>query len=283
MRAAEERIAAGHRLANTPCGTIEYGEQGRGRPVLVLHGAGGGYDQGLLVAHALRGDFRVIAPSRFGYLGTPIPEDGSLAAQAMAYACLLDALKIDRVAVVAGSAGGPSALQFALRYPDRVDALVLVSAISTLRPIREETGGPSSAQLSDFAYWLAVTFQPNAVLKVLGIPGESLRHLSKTEYDRMLVALRTMQPMSRRLPGMNHDAIEQGKPEAAALPIEKITAPTLVVHATDDALIPFAQGRHSADHIPGARLLSVEHGGHFAFVLDAPAAEIRAFLVSESR
>ena len=98
----------------------------------------------------------------------------------------------------------------------------------------------------------------------------------------MLVALDTMQPMSRRLPGMEHDAIQQALPAVEALEIENITAPTLVVHATDDALIPFAQGQYSADHIPDARLLSVDYGGHFAFVLDAPSAEITAFLAQHS-
>ena len=53
MRAAEARIAEGSKIADTACGAIEYGERGTGIPVLVLHGAGGGYDQGLLVADQL--------------------------------------------------------------------------------------------------------------------------------------------------------------------------------------------------------------------------------------
>jgi pimeloyl-ACP methyl ester carboxylesterase len=90
---------------------------------LSVHGAGGGFDQGLELADPLaRAGFRVIAVSRFGYLRTPLPPDASAAA----HACLLDALNIRRVAVLGTSAGGPSSMQFALRHPDRTAALVLL-------------------------------------------------------------------------------------------------------------------------------------------------------------
>src|SRR5215217_1012590 len=77
-------------------GDIEYAVQGEGSPMLLAHGAGGGYDQGLLISENYIGDgHRLIAPSRFGYLRSSIPEEGSPAAQADAYAALLDALGIE--------------------------------------------------------------------------------------------------------------------------------------------------------------------------------------------
>ncbi|MCC6616060.1 MAG: alpha/beta hydrolase [Anaerolineae bacterium] len=277
MRANEARLALGSKTVDTPCGALEYGEQGEGTPVLAIHGAGGGYDQGLMLA-ALGDGFRIIAPSRFGYLKTPIPDDPSVAAQAQAYACLLDALGIDRIAVAADSAGGPSALQFALDCPDRVSSLVLVSAISTLRPIRDDSSGPSNELLTDFVYWAAVTYFPDTVLAVLGVPAESLAHVSPAEHEAMVAAVRSFQPMSARLPGMNLDIVEEALPEVEALPISDIQAPTLVIHARDDALVPFAQGQYSADHIPGARLMAVDYGGHLALVLDSVLAEMRTFI-----
>ncbi len=278
MAAAEDRIAAGSKLAETPCGVIEYGERGTGQPVLALHGAGGGYDQGLLTTEAFGTGFRTIAPSRFGYLNSPVPTDGSVFAQADAYACLLDYLGVDRVSVVAGSAGGPSALAFALRHPDRVDALVLVSAISTLRPIRDDSSGPSPAMLSDFVYWAAATYWPGAFLNVVGLTWEAQQQISSAEYDRMTAVVHAMMPMSRRIPGMNLDAVEQSQPEVEAMPLADIRVPTLVLHAVDDALIPIAQGQHSAQNIPDARWIPFERGGHFMFVLDSAVAEMRAFI-----
>ena len=81
IRQLRLQIERGGTLVETGAGTIEYGEKGSGEPLLMIHGAGGGYDQGLLVGRDV-GDFRVIAPSRFGYLRTPVPDDSSPAAQA---------------------------------------------------------------------------------------------------------------------------------------------------------------------------------------------------------
>ena len=84
---ARARISTGSQIASTRCGPIEYAEAGAGPPVLVIHGAGGGFDQGITLGEApARGGFRVIAPSRFGYLRTPVPADASAEAQADAHA-----------------------------------------------------------------------------------------------------------------------------------------------------------------------------------------------------
>jgi pimeloyl-ACP methyl ester carboxylesterase len=110
-----------------PCAwPIEYGEQGVGIPLLSIHGAGGGFDQGLANAAELAGDgFRIIAPSRFGYLRTPVPQDVSPAAQADAHSALLSRLNIPKAIVVGVSAGARSAVELALRHPEKVSALVL--------------------------------------------------------------------------------------------------------------------------------------------------------------
>ena len=113
---AHAHAAQGSVLLQTRCGPIEYQESGTGIPLLAVHGSGGGHDQGMAFASNLtKHGIRVIAMSRFGYLRTPMPADASASAQADAHVCLLDALGIQRAAVMGGSAGGPSALQMALR------------------------------------------------------------------------------------------------------------------------------------------------------------------------
>lgn len=105
IRQAHERVVEGSQLTDTPCGPIEYARAGEGPAFLVMHGAGGGFDQGLEVLGELAGfEFQVIAVSRFGYLGTPLPVDASAPAQADAHACLLDALGIERAVVIGASA-----------------------------------------------------------------------------------------------------------------------------------------------------------------------------------
>jgi pimeloyl-ACP methyl ester carboxylesterase len=69
----------------------------------------------------------MIAPSRFGYFGSTLSPDATPADQAEAYALLLDHLGIDRVAILAYSAGSASALELAVRHPDRVLGLILAN------------------------------------------------------------------------------------------------------------------------------------------------------------
>jgi pimeloyl-ACP methyl ester carboxylesterase len=78
-------------------------------------------------AEWLRGaGFRIISPSRPGYLGTPLDSDRSLEQQADLLAALVDALSIRRGGVLAVSAGSPVGYVFAARHPDRVWRLVSI-------------------------------------------------------------------------------------------------------------------------------------------------------------
>ena len=79
---SHERVSTGSQIVQTPCGPIEYASAGEGDPVLVVHGAGGGFDQGMDFAKGLvAGGLRVVTMSRFGYLRTPRPADASPAAR----------------------------------------------------------------------------------------------------------------------------------------------------------------------------------------------------------
>lgn len=168
IRQARERVLAGSRMTETPCGPIEYAAAGDGPPLLVVHGAGGGYDQGLDISAPLVGvGYRVVAISRFGYLRTPLPADASPAAQADAYACLLDALNIPQAVVISVSAGGPSTMQFALRHPARTAALVLmVPAAYAPLPVEVRSKRiPAGFKFllnmvlkSDFLFWVLIRF-----------------------------------------------------------------------------------------------------------------------------
>lgn len=121
---AKAHARQGSSIVQTRCGPIEYQTAGTGVPLLMDHGSGGGHDQGMDWARPLtRHGVRVIAMSRFGYLRTPRPAEASPQAQADAHVCLLDALAIATAAIMGVSAGGPSAMQAAIRHPDRIRAL----------------------------------------------------------------------------------------------------------------------------------------------------------------
>jgi 2-hydroxy-6-oxonona-2,4-dienedioate hydrolase len=265
LRAASERVAKGGHIIETECGLIEYGIAGKGPPVLVIHGAGGGYDQGLLIGSLMLGeDFELIAPSRFGYLNTPIPEDSSLEAQADAYACLLDALDVDRVIVIAFSAGGPSGLHFARRYPERTAKLITASAISYIDPSkaedREREASINRVIGSDLFYWLGITVARSSMLDLFGVSREVQAGLAPAEMAKVDQLLETMLPMSQRLDGI---LLDQGRELPKDYPLGLIKAPTLVIHARDDSLVDYSKGQHTVAGITGAEFMTLGDGGHF--------------------
>jgi pimeloyl-ACP methyl ester carboxylesterase len=141
FRRAHESANRGSLIANTAAGPIEYARKGSGIPLLSIHGAGGGYDQGLSNASGLVGEgFQVIAPSRFGYLRTPVPRDTSPAAQADAHEALFAKLNVSKAIVLGVSAGARSALELALRHSGRAAALILLvpGTYSATKPVSIE-------------------------------------------------------------------------------------------------------------------------------------------------
>jgi 2-hydroxy-6-oxonona-2,4-dienedioate hydrolase len=289
--AAYARAAAGARLARTPCGPIEYAVAGEGPPVLVVHGAGGGFDQGLeLGASFARGGFRIIAVSRFGYLGTPLPADPGANAQADAHACLLDALGIRRAAIAGISAGGPSALAFAVRHPERTAALVLlVPAVYAPRPggapaVRSPRGTLflfETALRSDFLFWAARYLAPQAFIRsILGTPPALVAAAAPAEQARLQETLDRILPVRPRRLGLLNDAAVVSA--LTRYPLEAITAPTLAISTTDDLYGTYEGARYTAAEIPHARFIGYPSGGHMLVGRDA-GAEIAAFLRTEAR
>ncbi|HEY7418391.1 MAG TPA: alpha/beta hydrolase, partial [Ktedonobacteraceae bacterium] len=118
-------------LLETSRGMVEYQMERAGPTILTLHGSPGGYDQGTAVAHLLaQSDFTFLSLSRPGYRRTPLNSGQTPEAQADLFAATLDALNVPQVVVIAFSGGGPSALQFALRFPHRCRGLLLISPVA---------------------------------------------------------------------------------------------------------------------------------------------------------
>jgi 2-hydroxy-6-oxonona-2,4-dienedioate hydrolase len=269
MRAHASRVAAGSHVLATPCGAIEVAEAGdpAGPALLVIHGSGGGFDQGLTLGedYAARG-FRVIAPSRFGYLRTPFQADPSGERQADQLACLLDVLGVADAAVLGVSAGGVSALHFAVRHPQRTRALVLmVPAVYRPDPAVPMPGWALNALdtviSADFPFWLLARFAPDLMRRlVLATPPSEYAAASALEQRRADAILAQIMPVSaRRLGLLNDSRLTTG---ASRVALEAIRAPTLAISARDDGFGTFASARYCADHIPGARFLGFERGGH---------------------
>jgi pimeloyl-ACP methyl ester carboxylesterase len=275
IQRARERVASGSKIAETQSGPIEYALAGQGPPVLVVHGAGGGFDQGLEIGEAVsqRG-FQIVAPSRFGYLRTPLPLDASAAAQADAHAALLQALGIPRAAVVGASAGAPSAMQFALRHPDRTASLVLLVPAAYPFHVERTLRGAMPKRLStttaffldttlrsDFLFWLMCRIARRVTARaILATPPTVVESASAEEQARAASVIAHILPVSLRRLGLRNDALVTG-----SLPrydLERIAAPTLVISLADDLFGTYDGARYSAEHIPRARFIGFQTGGH---------------------
>ena len=271
MERAQAHAAVGSELLQTRCGPIEFQQAGTGVPLLVVHGSGGGHDQGMAFAGPLaQHGIRVIAMSRFGYLRTPMPADGSAAAQADAHVCLLDALGVRVAAVMGGSAGAPSALQMAIRHPDRISALVLLVPLAYKPPSQADSAPPMPAWVeatmmrligSDFLFWVAGHIARDQVIKVvLATPPELLATASLKERARVNAMLDNILPVSTRDAGLRSDTAVGKHLEPAAL--ESIHMPTLIVSARDDRYGTFASAQYTASRVAGAKFIGFDHGGH---------------------
>ncbi len=287
MRRAYERIARGSEVMSSPLGDIEFAQGGAGPPVLVIHGSGGGFDQGELLARAVLGErFRWIAPSRFGYLRSSLPSGATFDDQAQAYAHLLDRLGIDRVAVVALSHGGPSALLFAVLHPERVASLTLLSCGVASSSDPDQANANKQGDLltavfrHDLLYWSLSTVFHQQLLRLMGASDGVIQGLSPQ--SRLLVdqIVDFMNPVAPRSQGVVFD-------NQASLPNERIgaiRAPTLIVHATDDSLQLYRNAEFAAANIPGAGLMRFERGGHLLVAVEQAAirTEVQAFIRSNA-
>lgn len=275
---------------NTALGPIEYGERGHGPVVLAVHGGPGGYDQGLGLAEVFRkAGFRVIAPSRAGYLGTPPDKGQTFEQQADMHKALLDALHIDQAIVVSASAGGPSAYTLAQRHPQKVRALIPIdSVVMEYTKLQEVSKSQEFIYLSKPGIWM-IDFMmkhfPAAMVKNFLNTESSLdaadvkKRLKeivddedKLEFMKFMMATMTRKYDARR-PGLEIDirilsAIDK-------VPVDRITCPTLIVHGTADSDVGPGQAEYAHQQIPQSELIWVDKGSHIGFWIAAEAYEVQ--------
>lgn len=279
-RAALARFRVHSRVINTRLGPVEVGEKGVGRPVIALHGMGGGSDQGLLVGSLLDHErYHVIAPSRPGNRRTPLSMGASFEDQADVIAALLDELRIDRAAVIGLSGGGFAALQFAIRHSSRCTGLVLLSAHgpATLDflPDRRMLILFEAMVASDLPMWLAGRVRPEMMLLAEGASPARTQDVAVREMVRRFID--GVFPASEWKVGTRNDIERLLSLESApAWPLEAISVPALVVHGVRDQFVRIESARRHAGRIRDARFVEYDDGTHMAFITHH--SEIRAEL-----
>lgn len=288
-------VAVDLRTVQTERGPVEYDLYGTEGPVVLsVHAGLGGADQGRLFASWLQDDgFRILSPSRPGYLGTPLDSGRTIDEQADLLAALLDELNIDRVGVFAVSAGGPVGYTFAARHPERVWGLVSIGGVSLPDPDAATNSPLQAAFLNAIGQKLAkLTASVSLESIVSGTLDETSTFTDEQKAERADYIMRTDDvrlffkamfdgtfPYEKRMPGTDNDSRQTRKMD---IPFDRITAPALILHGTEDGDVPFEHGEHAAAQIPGAQHHWMPDEDHLAFWLSPHSEDVqrivRAFL-----
>ena len=234
-------------------GTVTYVDRGKGDVILSIHGICGGFDQGLDTAFHLTSNYRVIAPSRFGFAGSDLPETPGVKEQARVFAELLDKLDVDNVYILAASTGSTVAIRFALDYPDRVKGLIMYSPTA-----------PSADKPRHYAKYIGL---PRFILSDYGMWLLSLFFKPLLSIERTAVYI--MLPFSERRSGIINDA-EVTNPDMARnydeYPIEELRTPTLIFQARNDKLSKYKLIERSVRRFPDCKFVVFDKGGHMLSV-----------------
>lgn len=187
-----------------------------------------------------------------------VEQDYTIADLADDASALLTALGIARAHVVGISLGGYTALQFAVRHPEQLDRLVLVStsaggrvhvhAAPEINVLLMPAPGTEAGEraIHTYSHIMAADF-------VAAHP-EELQRIAETARYRP----QSTEAYGRQLrAALTHDVVDA---------LHQIKVPTLVIHGDIDPLVPVANGRYVADHIAGARLIIYHGVGHIPII-----------------
>jgi pimeloyl-ACP methyl ester carboxylesterase/DNA-binding CsgD family transcriptional regulator len=182
---------------------------------------------------------------------------------------VLDELGLERVALVGGSSGGCAAIAFAARFPDRVDRLLLYGAYAdgaaiTSPEVREAIVSTVRSHWGLGSRVLADIFLGEA---------SSVEQERFARYQRAAASPETASALLE----LTYRNDVRGE-------LERVRAPTLVVHRHGDRAIPYDLGRALAAAIPGAALIPLDGSAHFPWAGDAAsvARALRSMLAPDA-
>lgn len=256
-------LASQNQIIQTAAGPVEYMDAGKGPVVVHVHGMLGGFDHWKWCQFLVKAGFRVIVPSRPGYLRTPLASGKTPAEQAALIAALLDALGIDRVALYAYSQGGASSLQFALSYPERCWGLIMFSALTCPQPELNKLLPYNRIVMSlDFLLWLLgpVMLAWIMVQAKKALPEEIQRDGEKMAGIREIFGAALQASLHGQ--GLTNDFVNSVS--WPGLPLERLATPVLILHGNQDVFIKLEDSVKTAHRIPGAKFIPLEGAGHEA-------------------
>jgi pimeloyl-ACP methyl ester carboxylesterase len=271
-------------VAQTARGTIEYTLMGSGPVVLACHGTSQDCHstQGLEVL--IRFGFSLLIPSRPGYGHTPLDVGRSSVQAAEALVALLDCLNIKTCSVIAVSGGGPTGIALAAKFPERIERMALMAAVS--QPESRFLEPSYKTQMAFYGplhglQWrmlrLISNLSPRAMARqTMAIfsthdPDDAVNRLSG---DGIQAIRRFYQGHSPRKGALNDATHTVGREL-----LQAVSMPVIVIHSREDKSVPFKHAEWSLQNIPRASLCEAGFTGHFIWV-DPNYAKINEQMVA---
>ena len=189
-------------------------------------------------------------------------------------ASVVDSAGLDRFALLGVSGGGPTAIEYAARNPERVTHLVLYGTYARGRYRRGERQAEQSRMLIDLMRvgWGGAEPAFRQVFSSIYIP--SAGEEQKRWYDEMQQASSTGEMAARLWQSRSDTDIGETA--------RGVGQPALVLHARHDHAVPFEEGRRLAALLPNARFVTLESDNHILQEAEpawsAFVAAVRAFL-----
>ncbi len=257
------------KIINTKFGEIEYSIIGNGKPVLFIHGGHTNCNSTLWHKGFDLKKFQLITPSRPGYGNTPLNDNKTPKQAADLIISLLDYLDIDKVILYGISAGGLTTIEIAANYPDRVEKLILASAVSKewldkngkLYRIGRLLFNP---KVEGFVWGMISLFSglfPNMIAKIF-YPEFSTNQsykLIKEDVKELLLMFKNFSSGT----GFIND-IDQNIEDDV---ISGIKCPTLIIHSKNDSTVPFEHALHSKKMIKNSKLIELNNEwGHLFWI-----------------
>jgi class 3 adenylate cyclase/pimeloyl-ACP methyl ester carboxylesterase len=182
--------------------------------------------------------------------------DYSLEAQLCDLEAVVDALGLERFALYGISQGGPTAITYALRHPERVSHLILYGSFARMGWWRDTEEGRQQAG--------AIR---TLIRQGWGSDSPAFRQLATSLFmpDADIDSIRAFNELQRvSASGDNVVDLMTALLDIDVRPLlPQVTVPTLVIHRRGDTVIPFESGRELATGIPGARFLPLDGRNHF--------------------
>lgn len=189
-----------------------------------------------------------------------IPDNASSELQAKVHKELLDYLGIESTFIFGNSAGGTSAIQFAIKYPKKCRGLILVSSNA---PLDTPSGHPPRFVFkSNFFYWFVMKLIGKSMLKMF-VPKNVIKNLSKQEINQIIDEIYfSALPITKRTKGILFDLFVSNPSINNELQLDGINSPVFIINSIDDPATLIEGARTLAIRIKTSKLLTFNTGGH---------------------